>query len=311
MAKHRTDSTTRGLLAALPETRVDLLAAIAALGDAGVTRGEIAKAARWNPGYLSEVLKQDGKRPTAAKVVSLIGALRVLGDANGMTLAGAEAVRRVAERYGVPTQSLTNPADGPVAVAAPNFVKRRLLETTLVSAVVTPGTYAIDGQPMAGVSSTLLLVETLLARRGVQTCRLSARFDLVASKRIERSATGILGALAAAITGDDAWLADDFFAIQEAIRDRLVAAPVGFALLLDDMNDLPFEELETLKSLLRDWATRRATGAPGYASVTVWLAYTSNVREVAMRSQLLASYHIVDWFTAAEVRELAKALAPF
>lgn len=311
MARHKTDSATRRLLDAMPETRADLTVVVDALVARGVKRRELAAAAGWNQGYLSDFLSRGEKKPLRPKLVALIEALQTLAGSRGVDASAAVALQRVVDRYELPMRRLQNPASDPIAASAPNFVPMAI-ETALERAVATPGTYAIDGQPMSGVSTALLLAESKLAERGMRTCRLSARIDLMESKRIERSRkSGVLGALAAAITGSNELLEQDHFVAQDEIDEWLAAEPAGFALLLDDVNDLPLENLETLKNVMRDWATRRAAFKPGYANVTMWLAFTSNVREVTVRSQLLAEYMITGPFERGQVKALAEALVPF
>ncbi len=138
-----------------------------------------------------------------------------------------EALRSVAERYGRPLAQLADPADGPLQSTAPNYVRRAELDDALARAVAVPGSYAVNGQPMTGLSSALLLVEAMLRERGYEVCRVSAKGDLFEWKRIEECQTGLMGTLAAAITRTSEPLGMEFFAVQEAIRERLADAPMG------------------------------------------------------------------------------------
>ncbi len=311
MARHKTDPTTAGLLEEMPETRQELRIVIAGLNERGITSGQIARTAGWNPGYLSEFLARDAKKPTKGKIDALLSALQVFVVTAPAALPFAETLSKVAERYGQPMALLANPAAGPIAVGAPNYVHRVSLEHSLRRMVPLAGTYAIDGPPMSGVSSALLHVEGLLRKQGFEICRISAKSEPLDPASVERSHTKLLGALAAAMTRSTEPLTMDFFGVQEAIRDRLLAAPTGFALVLDDINSLDDVSTASLKSLLRDWATRRASREPAFASATAWLAYTSNVASARFRSQLIADQVFTGWFEKEEVRALADALAPY
>jgi transcriptional regulator with XRE-family HTH domain len=312
MPRHRDDAVTKRLLAEMSTTRAELRAVIEALVERGVKQSEIAGAAGWNSGYLSDFLKNDQKNPSSAKLDDLIQALHALVlRTPGLGPKATEDLRSVAERYGRSLAQLANPADGPLKSTAPNYVRRPDLDDALARAVAVPGSYALDGQPMSGVSSALALVEALLRERGFEVCRVSAKGGLFEWKQIEECQTGIMGVLAAAITGSSEPLAMEFFAVQERIRERLADAPDGFALLVDDMNALDPKSVISLKSFVRDWATRRASGEAAFANTTVWLATTSNVSSASIRSQLVAEYLITRWFRKPEVRALAEAFIPF
>jgi hypothetical protein len=310
MARHKKDAETLRLLAEMDATRRELLAVVDGLGEQGVGRGEIAKAAGWNPGYLTEFLTKQDKKPTTAKLVELIEALGAFLGAGRQPPGIAGNLETVARRYGRSLVQPANPAVGPVPVNAPNWVRRPDIDDAVTRSVPFNGNYAVDGQPMTGVSSVLLQVESQLRERGFEVCRISAGHDLADSGALERSKTGVLGALAGAIMRSEEPLGLDFYSVQDAIVDHLSGAEAGFALILDDVNRLPDTSLESVKLLLRDWGTKRAVGEPAFANTTVWVAYTSNVRNASLRSQFIADYIITRWFLREEVRLLAEALAP-
>ncbi len=74
MPRHKVDAANRKLLAEMGTTRAQLRAVIEALVEGGVKQSEIAGAAGWNSGYLSDFLKNDLKNPSPAKIDDLIQA---------------------------------------------------------------------------------------------------------------------------------------------------------------------------------------------------------------------------------------------
>jgi hypothetical protein len=310
MARHKSDKQTTQLLAEMGETRKDLNEVIGGLLAEGTTKAEIARAASWNAGYLSEFLESPEKRPTTRKIEALIAALSPFVKASS-NAEFAVALGRLSSRYGIKTASVTDPTAGLIPASAPNWVRRRDVDRVLELSCETSGDYAIDGQPMVGISSALLYVEGMLRDKGYAVRRLSAGERLVASTYGRESRTGMLGLIAAALTESQDSLDLDFFGVQDGIRDYLLDLGQPFALLIDDVNQLEQTEVESLKRLLRDWSTRRAAGEPPFTDVTTWLAVTSGVRNARLYSNFLATYTVLRWFWKEEVRELGQALAPY
>lgn len=313
MPRHKQDQRTARLLGEMEETRSDCNAVVAGLVASGVRKAEIARAAEWNAGYLGDFLENPSKRPTSRKIEALIAALDPF--VRQSTNAGVGAgFARLSKRYEANLSAPSNPTAGPIPVSSPNYIARTDVERVLERHCETPGDFAVDGQPMVGISSVLLYVESKLRERGYDVRRLSAGTDLLASRygrEREELKTGMLGLLAAALTGSEAPLELDFFRVQERLRDYLIDLDGPFALIIDDVNQLEIEEVEALKLMMRDWSTRRAAGEHPYRNVTIWVAMTSNVRSARRISNFLSCYTVLRWFEREEVRTLAAALAPY
>lgn len=312
MARHKKDERTARLLAEIESTRTDLKTIVDGLTVGGASQAEIARAASWSASYLGQFLNGSGQRPTTKKTEALIEALRPFVETSS-NAALTEPLRRLADRYETAATSLANPTSGPIAVAAPNYICRRNLESLLDINCSMKGDYALAGEPMVGVSSALLYVEARLKRLGYVVRRMSAGTELIASRygQDQKSRTGILGLVAAALTGSNEPLDLEFFRVQEVIRDHLAEADGPVALIIDDINQLQSSDVESLKLLMRDWATKRAAQESPYADLMTWSAMTSNVRDARFLSNFLASYTVLSWFEKDEVRNLAAALAPY
>lgn len=277
MAKHGSDDRTRSLLAQIDDTRRILRSVVDALAVRGVTRNEIAVAARWNPGYLSDALSNPEKKPTVAKTEALIRALVMFVREKGAPPELAEGFRHVATMYGVAFEPLANPASGPISSSAENYVLRDDVERALAYRVRDPGYYSIDGPAMSGVSTALSRVARLLHERGARVARVDARSDLGAD-RVGSSKARMLGALAAAVVEDTALLDAEHYAVQDALQAHLEASAPQIGVIIDNVNHLPEDQRGALARLLREWQAKRADDAPGYTWTTVWLGYTWSLR---------------------------------
>ncbi len=311
MPRHKQDQRTLRLLDEIEDTRGDLKAVVAGLTANGVTKAEIARAANWNAGYLGDFLENPKKRPTARKIEDLIAALDPFVR-ESMNADVGSGFARLSKRYEADLSAPANPTAGPIPVSSPNYIARSDIERVLDRNCETKGDYAVEGQPMVGVSSALLYVESKLRERGYVVRRLGAGADLVATRYgRDSSRTGILGLLAAALTRSEDPLELEFFRAQERLRDYLIDVDGPFALIIDDVNQLEPQEIEALKLLMRDWSTRRAAEEHPFRNVTIWVAVTSNVRNARAISNFVASYTVLRWFEKEEVRALAAALAPY
>jgi hypothetical protein len=311
MARHKNDADTARLLNEMDTTRQDLKGLIDGLLAEGTTKAEVARAAAWNPGYLTDFLENSEKRPTTRKIEALITALTPFVEASRDGGDLGSTLERLGHRYGIEIASLAAPTTGPIPASAPNFVRRTDKDHALELSCATTGDYAIDGQPMVGLSTALLYVEGILKAKGHFVRRLNAGTDLVARTYGRESKTGIMGFLAAALTESEAPLGLEFFGAQERLRAYLADVGGPFALLIDDVNQLERDEVEALKLLLRDWATRRAANEEPFTEVMTWTTMTSNVRNARKVSIFHATYTILRWFNRDEVRELADAFAPY
>lgn len=313
MAKPPSDARTTSLNKQMGDTRSAIDSVVNALREREVTSKQIAMAAGWNPGYLSEVLSNDLKTPGVPKTEALIRVLVMFAREKGALPEAAEALRRIADRYGIPMEPLANPAAGPIISSADNYVLCADVAQALSRRLMFPGFYAIDGPAMSGVSTTLSYVGKALQDRGAHVARVDAKTDLGA-ERLSSSKARIAGALGAAIVGSTDLLGEEYYTVQDAIRDHLVAATPEIGILIDNVNHLPVDQQMALGRLLREWQTKRASGELGFTWTTVWLGYTwrfDSVSDVAAHSHMALDYVFLRPFTAEEITELARALEPF
>lgn len=312
MAKHASDDKTQALLDDIEDTCYAVASVVNALGDRSVTRNEIAEAARWNAGYLSQVLG-GAKKPTAAKMVPLIRALVIFCREKGAPHDAGEALARVAGRYGVALEPLANPASGPIAPTADNHLLCDDVRQAVASRLRSPGCYAIDGPAMSGVSTALSYVGRLLRDRGATVVRIDAEKDL-GGARVEKAKARMLGGVAAAIVGRPEPLEQEYYEVQSAIKDHLIAAAPDFGVLIDNVNQLSDDQQHVLGQVLRDWRYRRADGEAGFVTTTVWLGYTwtfETIQDVALHSHMALDYVFLHPFAEPEICTLAEALEPF
>ena len=290
----------------MPDTRAKLKRVIGVLRARGITQKALGGMAGWTPGYMSEVLRDEKpKSPSPEKMENLLRAIyRLRPDAGE----AAEALAAVAERYGVRLAPPRLPA-GPIAFGDINYVSRDGIESALTFSAGVPGAYGIDGPPMSGRSTALLVVRQRLLDQGYEVCLSSCRDELVEHGLIAASTTGIIGAIASRMLSSNEALDFDFFRVQEAIGDHLQRFPSGYGLLLDDIDALDVRSMQTLESMLRTWQTNRAAEIEGFVASTVWIATTSNVTEATGRSVYLPDQKHLRWFNSTEVKKLADAFA--
>jgi transcriptional regulator with XRE-family HTH domain len=317
MARQRTDERTQQLLKQMGKTRADARTAVERLR---ITKKDLAAAAGWNAGYISDFLKEtSGKNPTEDKMVGLIQALGGFAKtADGIAPADVEevnqAVDRLRERYGVTQQTLVDPASGPIGGQAINYCERAAVDGEIARPAPAPGFWVAEGRPMSGVTSALLQVRQQALDRGLSVIMRSMLDDAIATDRREQSATKIIGALAAGVMKDDELLDDPTLAnVQEVLADYLLRVTVegeakGLVLILDDIDVLSPEDASALKATFRDWSRRQAIGEEPFSTLTVWLAYTSKIVDARSVSHFQGRGLFVDWFSVPEVRSLAQAV---
>jgi hypothetical protein len=303
---------------AMPETRATLASVVAELANDGVKQQQVAQASGWTGAYLSQFLKkgegEEGERtPAPAKIEALLRALHVLLDVHRPTDRDQHArLRQVADLYGVRLLSMAPPS-APIPSDAPNFVDRPDVTAFIAAYARRPGTYAFDGAPMSGLSTSLLQAERALADEGYEVCSIDIKEQLLVPGLLEASATGMLGALAATmlLRADAGILGADFFSVQDAIRQHLCVYPNGFALLFDNLDSLGEKHGVELASALRNWSTLRARREDGFTRLTVWSAFTSNIEDARERSRFLPDdTKVIKWFDRGQVGDMASALVP-
>jgi hypothetical protein len=317
MARHAPDPKTQTLKSQMRDTRRALRVAVKGLSEQGIPEKDIARAAGWSASYLSQFISDTdaAKNPLPAKVIQLIRALHLLSLEKAELRSVHDAIESVATRYELRLAALANPAQ-PISSDAPNFLARGDVEEFIRSWTAAPGAYFFAGAPAVGLSSALLLAAQTLADQGYKVCRLSVRDDLMIPGLIERSRTGVTGAIAATMLASEAPLELDIYAVEKVIRDCLKSAPrPGYALIVDDIDGIPDKDAQELAAMFNAWKGRRAAGDDGYQRVTVWSAFTSNIVSPTARSwyQPDAST-VVRWLGGEseldEMRKLARAFAP-
>lgn len=315
MARHSPDGLTQRLKREMPATRASVRTAVKGLAKQGVKEKDIAHAAGWSQSYLSQFISETEteKNPLPAKVGNLIGALHLLASESAGLQSVRDEIETIATRYRIRLAPLANPAQ-PISSGAPNCVTRAQIDDFIRNWIASPGAYFFDGAPSVGLSSALLRGEQLLRAYGYKVCRFSARDDLLVAGLIERSQTGITGAIAAKMLSSEDPLGLGVYAVEKIIIDCLKSAPApGYALVLDDVDGIADHDAMELASMLRAWKNRRAAGEAGYRTVTVWSAYTSNVVSPKARSWYEPDAStVVRWFTEeeGELDALAQAFAP-
>jgi hypothetical protein len=313
MAKAPSDPRTISLNEQMEDTRSAIQSVVDALRARDVTSRQIALAATWNPGYLSEVLANPAKTPGVPKTEALIRALVMFAREKGAIPEADAELRRVAARYGVPLEPLANPTAGPISASAENYVLCADVAQALAVRLRYPGFYAIDGTAMSGVSTALAFVGKLLQDRGARVARVDAKTDL-GEERLGKSKARILGALASAIVGTTDLLDEEYYAVQDAIRAYLIASTPEIGIIIDNVNHIAHDQQLALGRVLREWQTRRASAELGFTSTTVWLGYTwrfDSVTDVAAHSHMALDYVFLRPFTAEETTMLARALEPY
>lgn len=291
----------------MDDTRAKLRVLVTSLRSKKVTQKDLCDLAGWSQAYMSGVVGERGsKDPSPAKVADLLRAIHhYLPELGGVPPHDLEVL---SDRYDVSLQTPRAPTE-PIAPTDVNYVAREDLVQSISTSVSIPGSYGIDGPPMSGRTSALLLVRHHLIRSGYEVCLCSCRDDLLNLIARENNETGVVGAIASQMLSRSDVVAYDHFELEDEIAQFLQRQPDGFGLLLDDLDALDDRSVRRLDRMLRSWQSKRAAGTPGFKKTTVWVSKTSYTTRATRESLFLPDLKILRWFRREEVRELAAALA--